>query len=90
MNHADGKKTGREIELLRMSLGLSQTEFALIMCTSAMSVSRWERGKNPAPASAYLEMAKMAPTKTDAWRFLGYAGLTRKDMGEALGPQNNR
>lgn len=84
MNHAGGRKTSREIEWLRLSLGLSQTEFGKIMGTSAMSVSRWERGENPSSSRAYLKMAKIAPTKADAWRFLRHAGLTRQDVADAL------
>ena len=85
MPNAKHKIRGKEIERLRMELGMNQTDFGRRFGATAMSVSRWERGENPAPVSAFLTMAKIARNPKDAWRFLGYAGLTRQDLATALG-----
>ena len=68
------------IERLRLELRLNQTEFGKRLGVSAMTVSRWENGVTPIPASGYIALAKLAKTKSDAWVFLGLAGLSKADV----------
>jgi hypothetical protein len=45
-----------------------------------MTVSRWENGHSPIPPKAYIALAKLAKTKSDAWVFLRLAGLSKADV----------
>jgi SOS-response transcriptional repressor LexA len=67
------------LERLRKALRLSGAAFAQRLGTTAMSISRWERGLVEPPAEAYLIAGKLAGDP-DCWFFWERAGLTRTDI----------
>ena len=67
------------IKALRRDLGLSQFEFGKKLNTTAMSVSRWERGAVPPSAASYLGLGKLAGARR-GWSFWNLAGITKQDM----------
>jgi DNA-binding XRE family transcriptional regulator len=69
----------RNIKSLRSELRLSQSEFGKRLNCSAMSVSRWEQGKQPPSAACYLAMGKMADSSF-GWVFWNLAGITENDV----------
>ncbi len=80
-----GSKIGRQVERLRLKLNMSQTTFATLFKTSAMTISRWERGENLPDASALLKLGMMAKEeRMDGWMFWNGAGLTRDHALTAL------
>lgn len=56
---------------------LNANQFGKRLGVSAMTVSR---GDCSIPAGAYIAMAKLTKTKSDAWVFLGLAGLSKADV----------
>ncbi len=79
-------KISQQIERLRLKLAMSQTDFAKNFRTSAMTISRWERGQNPPDASCLLKLGLMAKQQQmDGWMFWTEAGLTREQALTALG-----
>ena len=64
---------------LRNRLQLSQTEFGQMVHSSAMAVSRWERGAQEPPADIYIELGNIAGDP-DCWYFWGRAGLHNEDL----------
>jgi SOS-response transcriptional repressor LexA len=64
---------------LREHLGLSQTVFGQKLQSSAMAVSRWERGVQEPPSHSYLELGNLAGDP-DCWYFWGRAGLRSEDV----------
>jgi transcriptional regulator with XRE-family HTH domain len=58
------------ISRLRHGLGLSQTTFGHEVHSSAMGVSRWERGAQEPPSHSYIEFGNLAGDP-DCWFFLG-------------------
>ncbi len=76
---------GQQIERLRLKYAMSQTDFAKKFRTSAMSVSRWERGVNEPEAHDLLRLGLMAKqVGMDGWMFWNEAGLTRDHARTAL------
>jgi len=73
----------RTIETLRRSLKLSQAELGRTLETSAMAVSRWERGEAQPPADAYIRLGKLAGDPL-CWFFWGRAGLNTADVIRVL------
>src|SRR5437588_1920712 len=67
------------ISELRRRLKLSQTEFGQRLHSSAMAVSRWERGAQEPPAGCYLELGNLAGDPL-CWFFWGRAGLRKEDF----------
>ena len=67
------------ISELREHLNLSQTEFGQRLHTSAMAISRWERGAQEPPAGSYIELGNLAGDPL-CWYFWGRAGLHNEDF----------
>jgi SOS-response transcriptional repressor LexA len=71
------------ISRLRTRLGLSQTIFGHEVHSSAMGVSRWERGAQEPPSHSYIELGNLAGDP-DCWYFWGRAGLRSEDLMRVL------
>jgi SOS-response transcriptional repressor LexA len=72
-----------KISGLRKRQGLSQTVFGQRMNSSAMAVSRWERGAQEPPAHSYIELGNLAGDPA-CWYFWGRAGLRSEDLMRVL------
>jgi phage repressor protein C with HTH and peptisase S24 domain len=68
---------------LRHRLNLSQTIFGQRVHSSAMGVSRWERGAQEPPSHSYIELGNLAGA-TLCWYFWGRAGLRAEDLMRVL------
>src|SRR5579863_2973242 len=68
---------------LRQRLGLSQTAFGHEVHSSAMGVSRWERGAQEPPSHSYIELGNLAGDP-ECWFFWGRAGLRSEDIMRVL------
>jgi len=68
---------------LRQRLGLSQTAFGNEVHSSAMGVSRWERGAQEPPSHSYIELGNLAGDP-ECWFFWGRAGLRSEDLMRVL------
>ncbi len=79
----------REILSLRRFLKLTQGEFARRLNTSAMTVSRWERGQAEPSAEAYIQLGNLADDPA-AWFYWGRAGLTTADIFRVLPAAHRR
>jgi SOS-response transcriptional repressor LexA len=77
------------ISRLRHRLGLSQTSFGNEIHSSAMGVSRWERGAQEPPSHCYIELGNLAGDP-DCWFFWGRAGLRSEDLMRAIPKLQNR
>jgi SOS-response transcriptional repressor LexA/DNA-binding XRE family transcriptional regulator len=77
------------ITRLRRRLGLSQTTFGQEVHSSAMGVSRWERGAQEPPSHSYIELGNLAGDP-DCWYFWGRAGLRSEDLMRVLPKLRNR
>jgi phage repressor protein C with HTH and peptisase S24 domain len=73
----------RTIETFRRNLDLTQAELGRRLETSAMAVSRWERGKSQPTADAYIRLGKLAGGPL-CWFFWGRAGLSTADVMRVL------
>jgi SOS-response transcriptional repressor LexA len=71
------------ITRLRHRLGLSQTAFGQEVHSSAMGVSRWERGSQEPPSHSYIELGNLAGDP-DCWFFWELAGLRSEDLMRVL------
>ena len=69
----------KRINQLRKNTGLPQTVFASAFHSSAMTVSRWERGISEPPSHTYLEMGSLAGDPL-CWYFWERAGLSKADL----------
>jgi SOS-response transcriptional repressor LexA len=67
------------IARLRKRLDLNQTSFGQEVHSSAMGVSRWERGAQEPSSHSYIELGNLAGDP-DCWFFWGRAGLRREDL----------
>jgi PAS domain S-box-containing protein len=76
------------IKAVRGKLRLSQRELAKKLQTSAMAISRWERGEFEPAADAYLRLGKLTGDPL-CWFFWGRAGLTTADVMRVL-PKTGR
>lgn len=81
--HKGPTEWSRAIETLRRSLKLSQAELGKKLETSAMAVSRWERGESQPPADGYIRLGKLAGDPL-CWFFWGRAGLNTADVIRVL------
>ena len=68
---------------LRRRMGLSQSEFGKQLNSSAMSVSRWERGTQNPPANIYIQLGNITGDP-ECWYFWGQAGLHSGDLMRVL------
>src|ERR1700757_15428 len=73
----------RTIKAVRLKLRLSQSELAEKLETSAMAISRWERGEFEPSADAYLRLGKLMGDPL-CWFFWGRAGLSTADVMRVL------
>jgi SOS-response transcriptional repressor LexA len=64
---------------LRQNLNLSQSVFGGRLNSSAMSVSRWERGTQEPSAGSYIELGNLAGAPA-CWHFWGRAGLQTEHL----------
>jgi transcriptional regulator with XRE-family HTH domain len=67
------------ISELRHCLNLSQTDFGQRLHSSAMGVSRWERGNQEPSAGSYIELGNLAGAPR-CWYFWSRAGLRAEDL----------
>lgn len=68
---------------LRSRLQLSQFEFGKKLHSSAMAVSRWERGAQEPLAQSYIDLGNLAGV-SDCWYFWGRAGLRTEDVMKVM------
>src|ERR1700719_2770020 len=73
----------KNISALRSRLGLSQAIFGQRLDTSAMSVSRWERGVQEPSAELYINLGKLEG-KPLCWYFWERAGLGHEDLTSVI------
>lgn len=71
------------INTLRRRLGLSQTELGRQLDSSAMAVSRWERGVQEPPANINIQLGNMTGDP-ECWYFWDRAGLHSEDLMRVL------
>src|SRR5258705_7391965 len=64
---------------LRKRLQLDQTALGQKVHSSAMAVSRWERGAQEPPSHGYIELGNLAGDP-ECWYFWGRAGLRNEDL----------
>jgi SOS-response transcriptional repressor LexA len=67
------------ISRLRKHLGMNQSAFGHEVHSSAMGVSRWERGAQEPSSHSYIELGNLAGDP-DCWFFWGRAGLSSEDL----------
>jgi SOS-response transcriptional repressor LexA len=77
------------VQALRNRLSLNQTIFGQELHSSAMAVSRWERGAQEPPAHSYIELGNLAGDP-DCWSFWARAGLTAEDLMRVIPKLRNR
>jgi len=68
---------------LRRRMGVSQSELGKQLNSSAMAVSRWERGVQEPPANIYIQLGNITGDP-DCWYFWGRAGLHSGDLMRVL------
>lgn len=68
---------------LRDRLHLNQTAFGHKLQSSAMAVSRWERGVQEPPSHRYIEIGNLAGDPR-CWYFWGRAGLRSEDVKKVM------
>ena len=68
---------------LRRRMGVSQSELGKQLNSSAMAVSRWERGAQDPPANIYIQLGNMTGDP-ECWYFWGRAGLHSGDLMRVL------
>jgi transcriptional regulator with XRE-family HTH domain len=79
----------RKILAFRQALNVSQSELGRRLKTSAMAVSRWERGDAEPPADAYIRLGNIADDPL-CWFFWGRAGLSTADVMRVLPTASRR
>jgi SOS-response transcriptional repressor LexA len=72
-----------KISELREQLQLNQTAFGQMLQSSAMGVSRWERGAQEPPSHSYIEIGNLAGDPR-CWYFWGRAGLRSEDVMKVM------
>jgi len=88
-NRATVPEWSQKIAGFRNSLKLSQSELAKRLGSSAMAVSRWERGIQDAPANIYIQLGNLAGDPL-CWYFWGCVGLRTADVMRVLPAARNR
>lgn len=71
------------IKDVRHKLKFSQSKLAMKLETSAMGISRWERGKVEPSPEAYIRLGKLMGDPL-CWFFWGRAGLSTADVMRVL------
>jgi SOS-response transcriptional repressor LexA len=71
------------IATLRRHLQISQSELGKQTNSSAMAVSRWERGVQEPPANVYIQLGNLTGDP-ECWYFWGRAGLQSEDLMRVL------
>jgi SOS-response transcriptional repressor LexA len=71
------------VKALRHRLQISQSELGKQMNSSAMAVSRWERGVQEPPANIYIQLGNVTGDP-ECWYFWGRAGLSSEDLMRVL------
>ncbi len=79
----------RKILAFRQALKLTQSELGKRVRTSAMAISRWERGDSEPPAGAYIRLGNIAKDPL-CWFFWGRAGLSTADVMRVLPTASRR
>jgi phage repressor protein C with HTH and peptisase S24 domain len=79
----------KRIEAARQKLGWSQTQLAQKCGTSAMAVSRWERGENEPPGRAYVTIGN-ALGDPDCWYFWEQVGLSKSQIARVWPEMEDR
>src|SRR5690348_9380323 len=79
----------QKVSTFRNRLKLSQSELGTRLGTSAMAVSRWERGIQDAPAHIYIQLGNLAGDPL-CWYFWGRAGLRTADVMRVLPAARDR
>ena len=79
----------RKILAFRQALKLTQGELGKRLKTSAMAVSRWERGDAEPPADAYIRLGNIADDPL-CWFFWERAGLSTADVMRVLPTASRR
>jgi SOS-response transcriptional repressor LexA len=83
-NTSDPKlEWAKRVLALRRRLEISQSELGKQMNTSAMAVSRWERGVQEPPANIYIQLGNLTGDP-ECWYFWGRAGLSSEDLMRVL------
>jgi len=72
-----------KILAFRRALKLTQTDLGKLLRTSAMAVSRWERGDSEPPSGAYIRLGNIANDPL-CWFFWERAGLSTADVMRVL------
>jgi len=73
----------KRILSLRRRLQISQSELGKQMNSSAMAVSRWERGVQEPPANIYIQLGNLTGDP-ECWYFWGRAGIYTEDVMRVL------
>jgi SOS-response transcriptional repressor LexA/DNA-binding XRE family transcriptional regulator len=68
---------------LRRRMGVNQSELGKQLNSSAMAVSRWERGVQEPPARVYIQLGNITGDP-ECWYFWGRAGLHSGDLMRVL------
>src|SRR5665213_2528167 len=79
----------RKILAFRQALKLTQSELGKRLKTSAMAVSRWERGDSEPPPDAYIRLGNIADDPL-CWFFWEHAGLSTADVMRVLPAASRR
>ncbi|MGH9511307.1 MAG: S24 family peptidase [Terriglobales bacterium] len=79
----DQREWAGRINVLRRRLGLSQTELGRQLNSSAMAVSRWERGVQEPPANINIQLGNITGDP-ECWYFWDRAGLHSDDLMRVL------
>jgi transcriptional regulator with XRE-family HTH domain len=79
----------RKILAFRQALKLTQGELGKRLRTSAMAVSRWERGETEPSARAYIRLGNIAGDPL-CWFFWGRAGFSTADVMRVLPTASRR
>src|SRR5271157_1762324 len=85
MSNTSGPKPewAKRILALRRRLQMSQSELGKQMNSSAMAVSRWERGVQEPPANIYIQLGNLTGDP-ECWYFWGRAGMHSNDLMRVL------
>jgi SOS-response transcriptional repressor LexA len=74
---------------LRERLRLNQTDFGHKVESSAMAVSRWERGAQEPPSHSYIKIGNLAGDP-QCWYFWEFAGLRSQDIMSVMPEMQKR
>src|SRR2546423_10252403 len=74
---------------LRRRMGVSQSELGKQLNSSAMAVSRWERGVPEPPGNVFILLGNITGDP-EWWHFLGRAGMHSGDLMRAVAGVRSR